>query len=332
MKELLRKLVEVPGPSGYETQIRQLILAEVKDYVDSWEVDAMGNLITRKGKKQKDGKTIMLAAHMDEIGVIVTHIDDNGFARFTNIGGVFPINCAASRVRFLNGTRGVIGMEPTANWFTAPSLEKMYIDLGVHNKKDCPVQIGDVAVFDRTFLDLGDRIVAKAMDDRIGVALIIETLKQVNSSPNEIVGVFTTQEEVGTRGAITAAYGVNPDLGLAVDITTSGDTPKAPIFEMGLGKGPAIKIKDVGMLADPRVVAWMEAGAEKIKIPYQREILLLGGTDARSIQVSRSGVPAGCLSIPTRYAHSPSEMIDYNDALNGVKLLVHLMSNPVKLK
>jgi putative aminopeptidase FrvX len=331
MKSLIQKLVEVTGPPGYESEIRNVIIEEVKDHVDRYEVDALGNLITYKGKKTEGGMTIMLAAHIDEIGIIVTHVDEDGFARFTTLGGVRPRNMAGGRVRFLNGAAGVIGMEGEPEKHSVTEVPKMFVDLGVSNKKDCPVGVGDVAAFERTFEDFGDRLVSKAMDDRIGVVVLIETLKQFSGGPNQVVGVFTVQEEVGVRVATTAAYGVNPDLGLAIDVTKSGDTPKDDTIEVGLGKGPAIKVKDLGMIADPRVVAWMEAGAKRIKIPYQLEILLLGSTDARAIQTSRAGVPSGCLSIPCRYVHSPSEMVDMNDVRHGIKLLGALLERQVEL-
>ena len=180
--------------------------------------------------------------------------------------------------------------------------------------------------------DQGQRLVAKSMDDRIGTAVLIEALRQLDDSPHEMYFVFSVQEEVGVRGATTAAYGIDPDLGLAVDVTGTGDTPKGLKMQVSLGKGPAIKVRDAGMLADPRVVSWMVAGAEQAKIPYQMEILERGGTDARAIQLTRAGVPAGCLSIPCRYIHSPSEMVDYEDVLNSVRLLVSLLREPIELK
>lgn len=331
MKSLIQNLVEITGPSGYEAKVRDFVIEEVKSHVDDYRVDALGNLIARQGKKEENGLTVMLSAHLDEIGIMVTHVDDNGFARFTNLGGVFLRNTAGGRVRFLNGAAGVIGMEPGATRTSVTPIEKMFVDLGVKSKKECPVDIGDVAAFERTFEEYGDRLVSKAMDDRIGVAVLIETLKSLQFGPNEVVGVFSVQEEVGLRGASTAAYGTDPDLGIAIDVTVSGDTPKDDSIEVGLGKGPAIKIKDSGMIADPKVVSWMESGAKKAKIPYQREILTGGTTDARAIQLSRAGVPSGCLSIPCRYVHSPSEMVDLNDVENSVKLLVHLLSKPVEL-
>jgi tetrahedral aminopeptidase len=186
-----------------------------------------------------------------------------------------------------------------------------------------------VAAFQRPFLDLGGRLVAKSMDDRIGCAVLIETLRFLKSSPHELYFVFTTQEEVGTRGATTSAFGIDPEIGVAVDVTLTGDTPKSDPMSISLGKGPAVKVKDTGMLADPRVVEWMCSTAEKQHIPYQREVLDGGSTDARAIQMIRSGVPAGCISIPCRYVHTPSEMVDYEDVQNSVKLLVALVSGPI---
>lgn len=325
MKTLLKKLVETSAPSGYEDKIRAVVRAEIESAADEIHEDALGNLIARK--RAGDGSLrLMLAAHMDEIGIIVTHVDDGGFVRFTNVGGVFPRNCVGGHVRFLNDTLGVIGIEREDNRREVPPLDKMYIDVGAASRKGCPVKVGDVAVFERPFLDLGERIVSKAMDDRIGVALLIKTLQETKKSPYDLYFVFTTQEEIGLRGATTAAYGIDPHIGLAVDVTLTGDTPKCLKMDVALGNGPAIKVRDSGMLADPRIVKWMADTAKKAGIPHQFEVLEAGTTDARSIQVSRSGVPSGCLSIPTRYVHSPSEMVDYHDLQNGVKLLCELVS------
>lgn len=327
MKELIKQLVETPGPSGYETQVRERVRAEVEPLADEIRIDPLGNLIACKGSKNGTGKRIMVSAHMDEIGIVVTHVDKHGFARFTNIGGVYPRNCVGGRVRFLNGALGVIGHDdPRSN---PSSLADMFIDLGATSPKDCPVKIGDIAAFDRPFTDLGNRLVSKAMDDRIGVALAIETLRRLEATPHEIYFVFSVQEEVGLRGATTSAFGVDPEIGLAIDVTASGDTPKGLKMEVGLGKGAAIKVRDGGMLSDPRVVDWMVNTAENHKIAYQLEILEGGTTDARAIQITRAGVPAGCLSIPCRYVHSPSEMVDFHDVQQGVHLLTAMLSSPV---
>ena len=328
MKQLIQKLTDTFSPSGYEDGIRDVIRAEIREIADEIRVDALGNLIARKGK---GGTRVMVAAHMDEIGLMATHVDDKGFVRFTGIGGVYPRNLPGGRVRFVNGTRGVIGLDGGTFSNDLPPLEKMFIDVGASSKNDCPIKTGDVAAFERPFLDLGNRVVAKSMDDRIGCAVAIEALRALKSTPNEVYFVFTTQEEVGTRGAQTSAYGIDPDLGFSIDVTGWGDTPGQRDFDIALGKGPAIKIRDGGMLSDPRIVDWMIGAAEKNKIPYQREVLLGGTTDARAIQLVRGGIPVGCVSIPCRYVHSPSEMIDYSDVQNAVKLITALLHAPIKL-
>jgi putative aminopeptidase FrvX len=331
MKSLIKKLVETVGPSGYESKIRDVVRKEVEAYADEIQVDAMGNLIIRKGEKKEGGMKVMLSAHIDEIGVMVTHVDKNGFARFTTIGGVRPQTCYGSRVRFLNGTAGVIGGERLDNASHVHTFESMFIDVGATSPEDCPVKIGDVAAFDRPFEDLGNRVISKAMDDRVCAAVLIETLKNVKESPHELYFVFSTQEEVGLRGATTAAYAINPDLGISSDVTMTGDTPRSMKMDVSLGKGPAIKVKDGGMLADPKVVAAMVNTAEKHGIPYQLEVLLGGTTDAKAMQISRAGMPAGCVSVPCRYVHTPSEMVDINDLKNAVKLLTQLISEPIQL-
>lgn len=331
MKKLLQQLTESFGPSGYEDDVRKLVRSEVKSLADEIKVDALGNLIARKrpAKYTTATRKIMIAAHMDEIGLMVSHVDANGFVRFANIGGVFGKYVLGGRVRFLNGTQGVIGYDRFEKVNEMPSLDKIYIDVGATSKKNCPVQVGDVAAFDRPFTEMGGRLVAKSMDDRVGVLVAIETLRALKSTPHEVYFVFTTQEEVGVRGAATSAFGVAPDIGIAIDVTSAADTPHAAKMEMALGRGPCVKIQDGGMLADARVVQWMIRTAEKGKIPYQREVLLFGGTDARAIQLSRAGVPAGCLSIPTRYIHSPSEMVDFTDVQNSVRLMTALLRSPV---
>jgi endoglucanase len=333
MKQLLQKLTETFSPSGYEAAIREVIRAEVEPLADEIRVDALGNLIVKKNpaKGAKNPKKIMVAAHMDEIGLIASHIDDNGFIRFTTVGGVYPQMLMGARVRFYSGLPGIIYTEPLDKPTDTPSIEKMFIDVGATSRKDCPIKVGEVAAFERPFLDLGDRLVAKSMDDRIGCLVAIEALRALKSTPNEVYFVFTTQEEVGTRGAETSAFGIDPDLGFSLDVTGWGDTPGRKHFDIALGKGPAIKIKDGGMLADPRIIDWMVKTAEKAKLPYQREVLLGGTTDARAMQLVRAGVPVGCISIPCRYVHSPSEMVDYTDVQNAVKLAAALLSNPVDL-
>jgi tetrahedral aminopeptidase len=329
MKQLIQKLTEIFSPSGYEDAIRELILAEIKPLADETRVDALGNIIARKGEKASNGQRVMVAAHMDEIGLIATHIDENGFVRFITIGIPFARYLLGGRVRFASGVQGIIGSEKPAKNNEIPPAEKLFIDVGATNKKDCPVKVGDVAAFDRPFVDLGGRLVAKSLDNRAGVAVAIETLRRLGGGPNEVYFAFTAQEEVGVRGATVSAYGVDPQIGLAIDVTPAGDTPNSVRRDIALGKGPAIKVKDSQMLADPKVVAWMERAAKKAKVAIQREVLTSGSTDARAIQLTRSGVPTGGLVLPCRYIHSPSEMMDYGDIENAVELLTAMLNAPI---
>jgi endoglucanase len=333
LKKLLQTLTETFGPSGYEDHVRAIVRAEVEAFADEIRVDALGNLIVRKrpARDAQNARKIMVAAHMDEIGVIVSHVDENGFVRFAPIGTVIRRYILGGRLRFLNGTQGVIGFDRLDNFNELPALDKIYIDVGATSRKDCPVRVGDVAAFDRPYSELGNRLVAKSMDNRVGVLVAMETLRALKSTPHDVYVVFTTQEEVGTRGAATSAYGVDPDIGIALDVTPAGDTPNSHKMEMALGKGPCIKIQDVSMIADPRIVQWMIRVAEKNKIPYQREVLLIGGTDARAIQLARAGVPSGSISVPVRYVHSPSEMVDYADVQNTIRLLTAVLRTPVDL-
>ena len=328
MKQLIQKLAETFSPSGYEAAIREVVLSEIQPLADEIRVDTLGNVIARKGK---GGKRVMVAAHMDEIGLIATHIDENGFVRFTTVGIPFARYLLGGRVRFVNGVQGVIGSERLDKYNEIPPADKLFIDVGATDKKDCPIKVGDVAAFERPFVEMGIRMVAKSLDDRAGVAVVIETLRRLKPGPNEVYFVFTVQEEVGVRGATVAAYGVDPEIGIAIDVTPAGDTPNPIRRDIALGKGPAIKVKDHLMLSDPKVVEWMERTAQQAGIPTQREVLTGGSTDARAVHITRSGVPTGGLVLPCRYVHSPSEMIDYDDVENAVKLLTALLSAPIDL-
>jgi putative aminopeptidase FrvX len=331
VKATIQKLVEAWGPSGCEDGMRDMIRAEIDGLADDVRVDALGNLLAlrRPRTSRGNGRRIMLAAHMDEIGVIVTHIDAQGFVRFAPVGGVFVNTLIGGRVRFGNGTLGVIGVERREP-DKAPGFEQLYIDVGARSKDECPVKVGDQAGMDRAYaeLDGGRRLIAKSMDDRIGCAVLIEVMRQLKKSPHEIAFVFSTQEEVGTRGAQTSAFGFDPEIGIAVDVTGTGDTPESRKMAVALGGGPAIKVRDAGMLAHTGVKNWMIDAAESAKLSYQLEVLEGGSTDARAIQLVRGGVAAGCVSIPCRYVHSVSEMVDYGDVQGAIKLLVTMLSGP----
>jgi putative aminopeptidase FrvX len=324
VRELIRKLVEAYGPSGFEEQIRAVIRAEVEGLADEVRVTPLGSLVAvRRGSGA--GRRILLAAHMDEIGVMVTYVDEKGFLRFTPIGGISTLTCLGGRVVFADGTVGVIGIEKREDTTKVPKIEQLYADVGATSREGCPVRVGDAAVFVRPFAVQGGRLVAKAMDDRIGCAVLIEVMRKLGQTPNEVHFVFTTQEEVGLRGALTAAYGIEPDLAIAVDVTTTGDTPESRPMAVALGKGPAVKVQDGGMVAHPMVRDLLVQAAEKAKVAYQMEVLERGTTDAAAMQLVRSGVPSGCLSIPCRYVHTPSEMVDEGDVQGAVRVMVEAM-------
>ncbi len=313
--ELLKKLTSCDAPSGCEAKITELIKDEVSEYADEIYTDALGNLIVHK---KGAGKKVMLAAHCDEIGVIVTFIDENGFLRFADVGGLFLRNLVNRKVRFENGIIGVIGTEEENE---KRSMSKMYIDIGVKNREEAEklVSVGDSATFVGDFYVQGERVISKALDNRVGCWVLIETLKNVKSN-NDLYFVFTTQEEVGLRGARTAAYAINPDYALAVDITDTGDTPKCPKMAVKLGEGAAIKVMDYSVITSREVREKLIELAKENDIKYQLEIMTEGGTDAGVIHFAGNGVKTGGISIPTRYIHSPSEMVDKGDMDACVKL------------
>jgi endoglucanase len=330
MLDTIRKLVESYGPSGHEDQIRALILKEIKGLADEVSVDALGSVIAWRRSGTQDAPRIMLAAHMDEIGLMVSFIDKDGFLRFTNIGGLIANTLHGNRVRFADGTLGVIGADREYAFADLPKLEHLFVDVSDGNKKQA-VRVGDAAGLFRELVVSGSRLIGKSMDDRIGCALQIEVMRRLKQPASDVAFVFTTQEEVGPRGARTSAHSVDPQIAIAIDVTATGDTAHGLKMDMALGKGPAVKIRDSGMIAAPEVVTLIEKAAKAARVPFQREVLMLGTTDASVIQVVRAGVKSGCLSIPCRYIHTTSEMVDLNDVQNGVRLLVKLLETPVKV-
>ncbi|MCA9990740.1 MAG: M42 family metallopeptidase [Ardenticatenaceae bacterium] len=330
MNDLIKKLVEAYGPSGFEDQMRDLIRPEIAPYADELSVDAMGNLIAfRRG--DGTGLKVMMAAHMDEIGVMVTHITEKGFLRFTNIGGVYAHTLMGGRVQFADGTIGVIYSERLADRGKVHPLDKHYIDVGASGREECPIAIGAAAGFVRPLVVQGQRLSAKSMDDRIGCVVAIETMKRLQNSPHDLYFVFSVQEEIGTRGAQVAANAIGPDVGIALDVTWTGDTPEGQMMAVGLGLGPAIKVKDSGMIAHAGLVQLMKQRAAEAEIPYQLEVLVGGSTDARSMQLAGPGCAAGCISIPCRYVHSQSETVDADDVENSIRLLTAVLSGEMAL-
>lgn len=331
MKELLERLTTATGPSGYEDSVREIITQELKGYVDDVTVDALGSLIATK-RGSGAGKRIMVSAHMDEIGFVATHIDDKGFIRFATVGGISEYVLLGQKVRFVNGTLGTFASEKLDD-IKDLKMAKLFIDIGASSKDEAQalVRVGDFAGYAGSFRDLGSRVISKSLDDRAGCLVAIEAAKRLGQTDNEVYFVFSTQEEVGCRGAKTSAFALDPDIGIAVDVTRTGDTPNCRTMEVALGKGPAIKVKDSNLVAHPGVKAWMADTARGLGLAFQFEVLESGGTDAGPMSLSRGGVPSGTLSIPTRYIHTPAEMVDMGDIEGCVRLLVAMLSGPVAL-
>ncbi|WHH59496.1 M42 family metallopeptidase [Petroclostridium sp. X23] len=321
MMDLLKELTQCYGPSGNEEKIRELLIEKIKDYVDEISVDPLGNLIARK---KGNGKKLMFAAHMDEIGIIVTFIDDNGFLRFSNIGGVSPHYSLFQKVIFENGTIGIIGYEEKIEEMKNLKLEKMFVDIGASSKEEAEkmVNIGDAACFTGEFHQNFNKVSSKAMDDRIGCYILIEVIKSIKDNHNDLYFVFTVQEELGLRGAKTSAYSISPDYAIAIDVTGMGDIPGAKPMALKLGKGPAVKVKDSLIITHPFVRNLMVDTAKENEIPYQLEVLERGGTDSGAIHLTKGGIPSGVLSIPTRYIHSPREILDMDDVKNAIALMI----------
>lgn len=314
--ELLKKLSLTYGPSGREDKIRELIKNTAIPYADEISTDALGNLIVHK---KGNGKKIMIAAHMDEIGVVATVIDERGFIRFSPVGGLYNKDLIGRRVCFEDGVLGVIGSEEENK---ERKTLKMYIDIGAKDKADAEkrVSIGDMAVFQGEFYENDDIIISKALDNRCSCYVLLKVLETINSK-NDLYFVFTSQEEVGLRGAKTSAFSIAPDYAIAVDVTDTGDTPNGINMATNLSGGAAVKIMDRSVLCDAFIRSKLCELASENNIDYQLEIMNDGGTDAGAISLSGSGVKTGGISVPTRYIHSPSEMISKKDLSSVIDLL-----------
>ncbi|MGI1658854.1 MAG: M42 family metallopeptidase [Desulfitobacterium sp.] len=325
---LLERLTQTFGPSGVEEMVTTAIADEIRPYCDEMKTDTLGNLIAiRRGT----GKKIMIAAHVDEIGVMITHIDEKGYLRFAPIGGVSIRELPHRRVLFQNGIMGTIGVEKLEKPIDL-KLDKLYLDIGATSREEAKtrVSIGESTVFAGNFTKQGKRMTSKAMDDRVGCFVAIEVLKRLKTN-HEVYFVFTVQEEVGVRGAQTAAFALELDLAIALDVTGTGDTPKAHPMDVKLAHGAAIKVFDRSMITHPKIKSWMAHTAEQHNIPYQWEVLEYGGTDSGAIHLTKGGIPSGVISIPTRYIHSPSETVDQGDIEGAVQLLLALLEGPAEL-
>ncbi len=320
LTEILCMLDSAHGPSGDEGDIRALIYTMARPWMDEITSDVMGSLVAHK---KGSGPKVMFAAHMDSIGFIVTHIEKEGFLRVGKLGGISPKDVLNTPVRFKNGVRGVLVAEEKVE--DKVKLEDCYIDIGARDEEQARslVQVGDTAVYDTAVAEVNGRVISPYLDDRIACAILLKAMEQVTARENDLYFVFTVQEEVGTRGAKTAAWSVDPDYGIAVDVTDVDDTPgSAKYGTCKLGRGAAIKVMDSSVICQPEVVKALEQCAQDKGIAVQRDIIRAGGTDAGPIHVTRTGVRTGGISIPCRYIHTPTEMADLSDVQSCVDLTV----------
>ncbi|GJM45611.1 MAG: peptidase M42 [Gemmatimonadota bacterium] len=343
--ELLSELCRTPGGPGREERVREVVIRELKPLVDRIDIDGMGNVIaTRKPRGKgapKKPRRVMLSAHMDEISLMISHIEKNGFLRFTTLGGFDPKTLSAQRV-IVHGKSDVIGligskpihiMTPEERT-KMPTTDSFFIDLGMSAARvQKLVSVGDLATRERDFVEVGDLVSTKSLDDRVGVFVMIEAVRKLRNHNVEVLAVATTQEEIGIRGALVAAEALRPDLGIALDVTLANDVPGAEAREQvsALGAGTAIKVMDSSVICDFRVVDALQATATRKKIRHQMEVLPAGGTDTAAIQRAGGGVPAGCISIPCRYVHSVIEACHRKDIQGSIDLLAAFLADAHKV-
>lgn len=333
LSENLEKLSNASGVVGREEEVRNLMVKLMQPYSDEVHVDKLENVIAVK-KGKKNATKVMLAAHMDEIGLMVKTINKEGFLQFAKMGGIDDRILVAQKVIVYtnNGPLyGIIGSKP-------PHIQKederkkilaydeLFIDIGAKDKEDAAkmgVAVGDAVGFDTKYAKVNeDTVIGKAFDDRAGCAAMIETLKLLEKTECTVYGVGTVQEEVGLRGAVTAAFSIEPDIGIALDVTVAGDVPGVREFDSSvkMGKGPALSVSDSGLITHPKILRLLLDTAKEEKIPVQLETGLMGSTDAARISLSRQGVPSGTISIGTRYIHSPIGMLNLKDVEATAKL------------
>lgn len=318
--ELIQTLNAAHGPSGDEGGIRERLAELARPLADEISTDTMGNLIVRK---LGSGPRVMLCAHMDSIGFIVTHVEENGFLRVGRLGGITPKEAAYTPVRFAGGARGVIVPEEKAD-FGKLKLDECYVDIGAKDRETAlkAVAVGDTLIYDSPCFTNQGKVVSPYLDNRISCAILLKVLEEMELCPNDLYVVFTVQEEVGLRGAKPAAWAVDPDYAVVVDVTDVDDTPGSEkCGTVRLGKGPAIKIMDSSVICHPDMIQKLESQAKALDMPTQRDIMRAGGTDAGVMHTTRIGVRTGGVSVPCRYIHTPVEMADLQDARDCAKLL-----------
>ena len=326
--ERIQKLNAAHGPSGDEGGIRAVIEEMAAPYADEVTTDTMGNLIVHKAGQ---GSKVLFAAHMDSIGFIVTHIEEEGFLRVGKLGGISPKEAVYTPVRFKNGTRGCFVPEEKAE-FGKLKLDECFLDIGAKNEAEAKklARVGDTAVYDTPMFHSGENVTSPYLDNRISCAILLEALERIQDSPNDLYFVFTVQEEVGLRGSKTAAWAIQPDYAVAVDVTDVDDTPGSEKSgTVQLGKGAAIKVMDSSVICHPAMVELLDQSAREGNIPVQRDILRAGGTDAGAIHTTGAGVLTGGISVPCRYIHTPVETTSLEDCEACVRLTVAFAQRPL---
>ncbi len=335
MEELLEKFSKLKGVSGYEEEVRKEFIKEMEKYCGSVEVDKLGNVIAKRG--EGDPK-VLIVSHMDEIGFVVKKIDKNGYVYFAKIGGIYDGILPGKKVILYNESgefEGVIGIKPPHLMKDEErkkllSYEELFIDLGFSSEEEARkngIKVGDPIVFYPEYFTMANNIVCgKAMDDRAGIVCLIQLAKSLKDFDGTIYFVGTVQEEVGLKGARTVAFRLKPDLAIAIDVTIAGPSPgmRERDYNVELNKGPAITILEAsgrGLIADKIINEWLERNAKENGIPYQKEVLERGATDAAEIYITGEGIPSTALSIPAKFIHTPSEVVSIKDMENLVKLL-----------
>jgi len=338
--DLLKRLCEMPGVPGNEDRVRDLISNEIEGLFDEITVDPMGSLLCKRNATGPDPLKIMLLCHMDEIGFLVSHITEDGFLYLQPVGGFDPRNLFSRRVLVCTDDgdyKGVMnpGGKPVhiaspEDRKKVPELGEFFVDLGMGKKACDLVKVGDFVVMDEPFLEMGNKFVSKALDNRIACWLGIEAIRQLGEKGRgaEIHVAFTCQEEVGLRGARTASYAIKPDIGLGIDVTLSCDTPGIPEKDATTqqGKGFGLHVRDSSFIADKALVNEVEALAIKNDIPYQRTMLAAGGQDGAAAQQAAAGARAVGIVVGTRYIHTVTEMVEKSDLQAALDILVAYLS------
>lgn len=334
--ELLSKICKTPGAPGFEQAIRGFLMEQLKDHSDQLRMDAMGNLIAFK--RGNGSKKLMFTAHMDEIGFIVQHIDEEGFVRFLPLGGFDPKTLSAQRV-IIHGKEdviGVLGSKPvhlmSPDERNKPvSMKDYFIDTGLPKAELADkIQLGDPITRERELIRMGKCFNSKSLDNRVSVYCLLELMKRISKQPLDfdVYAVFTVQEELGRRGAYIAAHQIEPDIAINVDTTIAYDLPGAQAHEMvtKLGEGVALKLYDTSVLPDGRLVVFLKQLLMDSGIKWQAELLTGGGTDTASVQRAGNGTIAAAISIPTRHIHQSIEMVHEDDVDGAIQLLELLVS------